>query len=283
MKHLKTKSESRNPSKDGEMNFIEHLEEFRWVLVKSLIALIIGVSVVASFLPSAADFLSWPLKEATSRLGTEIGNLVTIRPLGVFSVFLQVCFFGGFGLALPFMLYFFAGFVSPGLTLREKRMLVPGCIVSLFLFLLGCAFSYGFILPLSLLVSMKFNLMLGYEIVWSASDYYGLVVWMTLLIGACFQFPLILMILVYAGVITVDQLRKARQIVVVIILIVSAVITPADPISMLILAIPLYILYELSLLAGGAVRRRKEIQAEVEARKGTDTEDAEASAEDDTL
>ena len=88
MKHLKNKSEPRDPSKDGEMNFLEHLEEFRWVLVKSLIALIIGVSVVGTFLPSAADFLSWPLREATSRLGTEIGNLVTIRPLGVFSVFL---------------------------------------------------------------------------------------------------------------------------------------------------------------------------------------------------
>lgn len=265
---MKNKAESEEEEKSSvkaEMHFIDHLEEFRWVVVRSLLAFLISCTVVGVFLTVSAGFLARPLEIATSKLGTELGSLVTISPLGAFTVLLQICFLGGVALSLPFILYFFARFLAPGLTKRERRVLFPGCVLGILLFLLGAAFAYFFILPLSILVSLKFNQMLGLEIVWSASEYYNFVVWMILAIGGSFEFPLILLLLQYIEIVSPETLRKIRPMVVVVILVGSAIITPSDPISMMILAGPLYLLYEISILMGVSILKKKRNLEEKEA------------------
>lgn len=251
--------------KDGnEMHFLDHLEEFRWVVIRCVLSLVIGCVAVGVFLTFAAGFLARPLELATEKLGVDMGGLVTISPMGAFTVLLQVCFLGGIALSLPFILYFVSRFLAPGLTKKERGVLFPGCLLGVLLFLLGASFAYFFILPLSIIVSLKFNQILGLEIVWSASAYYNFVVWMILAIGGSFEFPLILLLLQYVEIVTPDMLRGFRHMVIVVILVCSAVITPSDPISMLILAGPLYILYELSILMGVSIVKKKRLAEEQE-------------------
>lgn len=266
------KQKSRN--ENAEMHFIDHLEEFRWVLIRSGLAFVIGCSLVGGFLTFAAGFLRYPLDVATEKFGIEMGALVTISPMGAFMVLIQVCFLGGTAISLPFILYFVANFLAPGLTSRERKVLFPGCIMGIVLFLLGAAFAYYFMLPLTLLVSLQFNKMLGLQIVWSASDYYNFVVWTILGIGASFEFPLLLLLLQYVEILKPATLRRVRHMVVVITLVISAVMTPSDPVSMLLMAVPLYLLYEMSILMGAFVLRKKQRAEEKE--KAEEQQEAES-------
>lgn len=196
-------------------------------------------------------------------------ELRTRQPLGVMMVLMQVVFFGGLAISLPFIVLFTSGFVAPGLTKREKRMLLPGSIGAVILFLMGAALSYYFIVPVSLKFSAVLNDWLGIELMWDVNDYYSLVVMVTLSVGALFQFPLLLVILGYLGVITAKMLRSARQVVFVIILLIAALLTPGDVIvALVLLTVPLYGLFEGSILMVAYVERAKaKKEARIEARR----------------
>jgi sec-independent protein translocase protein TatC len=182
--------------------------------------------------------------------------------MGVFSVMLQVLFLGGLACSLPFMLFALAQFIAPALTEQEKKVLIPGLAAGFVLFLVGVAFSFFVILPAALRVAITFNEMLGLELLWGAADYYSLVVWLCVLMGALFEFPLILVLLIHLGILTSDALRAQRKLVAVGLLVLSAVITPTgDPITLLIMTIPLYGLYELAILVGS---RWKKPPAEID-------------------
>jgi len=196
-------------------------------------------------------------------------DLRTRQPLGVMMVLLQVVFFGGLAISLPFIVMFASGFVAPGLTKREKRMLLPGSITAVVLFLMGAALAFFFIVPVSLKFSIVLNDWLGIELLFDVNDYYSLVVMVTLAVGALFQFPLLLVILGYLGVLSAKKLRGARQIVFVIILIVAALLTPGDVIVALgLLTVPLYGMFEGSILMVAYVEKAKaRKQARIDARR----------------
>jgi len=230
---------------DG-MPFLEHLEELRGALLRCMISLIVGCALAGAFMQIFADALSWPLRFAFGDSATR--GLVTNSPMGVFSVILQVCFFGGLGLSLPFMMYFMARFVSPGLTFKEKAALAPCCVVALLLFLSGAAFGYFALVPASLKASLYFNELFGFEVLWSADRYYGMLVWMVMGIGLTFEFPLVIVFLVYIGVLNSAKLIAFRSYSIVVFMVVAAVITPTtDPFTFLLLAMPMSALYEISL------------------------------------
>jgi sec-independent protein translocase protein TatC len=233
------------------MSFWDHVEELRFVILRCALALLLGCAIVATSLPWISECLMWPLKRALGDSAELIQGLVTTSPMGVFSVVLQLCFLGGVALSLPLMLFFVSGFILPGLHPQERKMIIPLAFAILALFLTGGAFGYLAILPASLKVSIELNRLLGFELIWSASDYYGLVVWMTLGIGLCFEFPVVLLALMRMGVLSVQTLRLVRRQMIIVILILSALITPGgDPLSLLLLAGPLYGLYELAILLG---------------------------------
>ncbi len=260
MKRLNDEAENPDDPDDGEpleMGFMDHLEEMRGVLLKCGLAFFGVVTLLAFFLGSAADVLAWPLMRAQAAHGSEMLGLVTRRPFDVFTVILQVLFFGGFFLSLPAMLYFVAGFLAPGLTRKEKKMLLPGMVAVFFLFLFGAGFAYLVILPITLQVAMHLNQVLGYELLWTASDYYGLVVWVSILLGALFQFPLILIILIYVELIRTEQLKRHRRMVFVGTLILGALIVPTgDPLTFIFIALPMFGLYLLAIKVGEIVERR---------------------------
>ena len=172
---------------------------------------------------------------------------------------MKICFLGGLGLSLPFILYHIGGFVTPGLTLKEKKIFFPGCLAATFLFLVGSGMTYFFILPLSLAFTIEFSFnVLGLDVYRpEAGNYYSTVIWMTFAVGLAFQFPLVLLLLVRIGVLSVGTLRKSRRFVLVILMISAALITPGgDPVSLCILTIPLYFLFELSILIGALIEKK---------------------------
>ncbi|MGJ3242274.1 MAG: twin-arginine translocase subunit TatC [Opitutales bacterium] len=248
------------PPDSGEdgMSFLDHLEELRGVLFKSLIAFAIGVGVVVSLLGNVTDALNWPLVRGYGSVDLATQNLITTGVFEIFTVLLQVCFLGGLVLSFPFILYFVATFIAPALTPKEKGVLVPGCFAAFGLFLLGASFGYFLILPAAITISVKFNQLLETQLLWRAGDYYGSVVWLTLLVGAAFQFPLVVVLLAYLDIVTPQKLRDNRRLVFVIVLLTAALITPGgDPITLLLLAGPLYGLYEIAILVAERIVRRK--------------------------
>ena len=185
-------------------------------------------------------------------------ELRTRQPLGVLMVLMQVVFFGGLAISMPFILLFASGFIAPGLTPREKRMLLPGSLAGVGLFLAGAALAFFFIIPVSLRFSAVLNDWMGIELLWDVNDYYSLVVMVTLAVGALFQFPLLLVIMGYLGILPSDKLKKGRKMVFVIIMIVAALLTPGDVIvALVLLTVPLYMLFEGSILMVAYVERSK--------------------------
>lgn len=246
-------------SKEKNLTFLQHLEELRVLLVRCALLLVLGCVVVACFFPFFADLLNYPLNKAFSSNESVVQGLVTTSPMGIFSVLIQVCFLGGLAISLPFMVYCIARYISPGLKIEEKRMITPGCVAVLALFFIGASFSYFFVIPASLSVAISLNKTFGFQLIWSATHYYGMVVWMTLGIGLCFEFPLALLLLMYLNIVSSSKFKKIRRHMIVAVLIVAALITPSgDPYSLAILAIPLYAMYEIAVYIGAKYERSEE-------------------------
>ncbi|MCC5840186.1 MAG: twin-arginine translocase subunit TatC [Opitutales bacterium] len=242
-----------------EMTLLDHLEELRWVVFKSVVAFVAGCSLVVFFITRFADLLRWPYEFAIAGYEDVVAmhGLINTSFLGVFSVIFQLMFIGGIGMALPIVLYFFGGFIAPGLTPAERRILRPGCVAAFLLFLGGGLFSFFILLPLGLRASVVFNDMLGFTLLITASSYYSLLTWAVLGVGLVFQFPLILVLLIFMGVLETAQLRAFRRYSIIFFLLVSAILTPADPITLFVLAIPMCLLYEGAILVGVRIERWK--------------------------
>ena len=243
----------------GEMTFLEHLEELRWVLLKVVISLGAGFLVMMIFLPSMVDFLRWPLDFAMGSAEAAREILRTRSPMDVFTVMLQVVLLGGVCLSLPAVLYFASTFVAPGLTIREKAVLIPVLLVALVSFLGGAAFSFWMVLPVTMKASLYFNELLGLVPLWSPVDYYSLVVLVCVLFGLVFELPLAVSVLVYLEVIRIELLAENWRPVFVGILIAAAVLSPGgDPVTFLFFAFPLSALFVMSVVAGRFVERRRD-------------------------
>lgn len=232
-----------------QMTFWQHIEAFRAALLASAFIFLTSCVGIACFLPEVTHLLMWPLKTAIGDQPHLLQGLVTTSPMGIFSVLLQVCLLGGFALSLPLMLWPMAQFIAPALTSKEKKALGPAIIGAFILFTSGACFSYFWLLPTSLKIAIELNQVFEFELIWSAPHYYGLVVWMTFGLGLCFEFPLVLVILIALDIIQRVTLLQYRRHALIVILILSAFITPGgDPLSLILVAAPLYFLFELSLL-----------------------------------
>jgi sec-independent protein translocase protein TatC len=244
---------------ESAMGFLDHLEELRGTLFKCVVVYAIALAIIFYFIKDITGLMIHPLADAMGSTEEARNVLRTARPMGVFSVLLQVGFFGALGISLPFFMYFFAGFVAPALTAKEKSVIIPASLMAIILFSAGIALNYYLILPLSLKFSVELNYSLSLIPLWGASDYYGLVVWSCLAVGVSFEFPLLIIILTYVGILPIELLKKSRRVVFVIMLVFVALITPGgDPISMSVMAGLMYGLYELSILISQRIQPRKE-------------------------
>jgi sec-independent protein translocase protein TatC len=165
---------------------------------------------------------------------------------------------GGVILSLPFWLFFLGQFVAPALTKKEIRVIVPTGLAALVLFLCGAAFGYFVLTASSIRVAFELNQALGYQVMWTADKYYSLLLWLVLGLGAAFEFPLLVVLAVYMGLIEVATLRTYRRHAVVVMFIIAAMVTPTtDPLNMTLFALPLIVLYELAIWVSVFIGRRE--------------------------
>lgn len=251
--------EDEDDGDDGDprakMGFFDHLEELRWTLVKCVGVFVLFFAINLFFISSIFQWMQWPLHYGLGEKFTHL-KLNTIGE--VFSVVIQVPFILGMGMALPMIVYFLANFVAPGLKKKEKSILTPACIAIFVLFLIGAAFSFFVLMPTTIKVAQELAQMLDLEIDWTADSYFDMLTWMLIGIGLAFEFPLVLLLLIYVGIVSTETLAKYRTHAFVFFLVFAALITPStDPVTFLLLGIPLQALYEISLWVGKIIEKRK--------------------------
>lgn len=231
---------SANPD---EFSFFEHFNELRWRLIKSLAAVAVAACLFYPFVDPVLAFLIRP-----------VGRVVFTSPSDAFVARFMLVIWGGVILALPVILFQFWRFVSAGLKGHERKYVALFGPLSLVLFFAGAAFGYFVMIP----VGMKFLLGFATDFMVpmiTVQNYLSFVTTLVLAFGATFELPLILMFLAKIGIVTPAFLAQKRKHAVVIILIVSAVITPPDAVSQLIMALPLVVLYELGIIVSRLVQR----------------------------
>lgn len=237
------------------MTLLEHLAELRSRLLKILFAFAIASLGAWFFYDEIVALLLRPLAripEASEIL--EKGQLIVTAPQEAFFIRLKVTAFAGFGLSVPVILWQLWRFVTPGLYAREKRYVLPFVLIATGLFAGGAALAFA-VLPQALRILASFG---GSDVVLvpRASEYLSFVVLLVLAFAATFELPLVLLSLVAVGVISSRTLRKGRRIAWLLILVIAALITPTpDPVNQLILAVPLALLYEGTILSARLFRR----------------------------
>jgi sec-independent protein translocase protein TatC len=234
--------------KRGEMPFLEHLEELRKRLLRS--TLVVIVCAVASFY-FADEIVGWFI----APLGGI--KLHVTEVTGSFSAYLKICLFAGVGAALPYISYQFWGFVAPGLYPKERKMVLPFVLIATVLFLAGSGFCYYYVLPFALKFMIGFSGDLLSPII-TVSSYISFAGMLLIAFGLSFEMPVIAYLLGKLGIITSSFLARGRRIAIVAILLVAAVLTPTpDVITQLLLAVPMYFLYETSIIVVRMTGRRQ--------------------------
>lgn len=317
-------------------SFLEHLEDLRWVMIKSLAAG--GVAMLGCLLAGnyVIRVLEWPLHRApirhhantqsvrvtfgtnevtrfdvstnqpwaalagtnpfvrldlvpltvTNASGTNLVQLVVnaqpesetehggrlplqivnFSPAGSFVVATKVAFYGGLVIASPFIFYFIAQFVFPALRMREKKYVYSGLGFAAGLFLIGVSFCYFILMPVALAASAQYSEWLGFAVnQWRAEDYIGFVCKFMLGMGIGFELPVPILTLVKIGVISYRTLASARRYVIVIVFVLGAVLTTPEVITQVLMAIPLYMLYEITVWVAWYWDRQERKQMEAEA------------------
>ena len=277
---LKRKTKQNSKGEEREMSFIEHLDELRKHIIRSLIA-IVSASIFIFFLSDIVfrKILFYPLDASfpTYRLMCFLEKLlkipgVCITPIKTslqtfdmgeaFSLHMKICIYGGVIISFPFVLWELWKFVKPGLYQAEVKATKGVVFVTSFLFLLGVAFGYFILAPFSI------NFLIGYQLPMvnegesfiKAGSYINYMIMFTLPAGILFELPVLIHYLAKVGVITDKDMRTYRRHSIVGILLLAAVVTPPDILSQLLVAIPVYLLYELSIgIAARQTRKREKI------------------------
>ncbi len=240
------------------MGFLDHLEDLRWTLLKCAIVFAVFAGLIGWNLRAFSDVLLWPWDSVRTEFPQFKSGLITTSPMGIFTMIINVCIMGGVGLSLPFWFFFGAQFVAPALTRKELKVLVPTCLAALGLFLAGAAFGYFFLVPSTVRVAYEGHAFMGVDPMWTADKYFGLLLWLVLGVGGAFEFPLLIVLASYMGLVEVATLRKYRRHAIVGAFIVSAIVTPTpDPFTQTAFAIPLVLLFELSIWVSAILGRRK--------------------------
>lgn len=229
---------------EAVMGLWSHLDELRVRIIRAGTTLLILFFIALALSTTILNFLKVPLKNA---LPSNATVLHFTGPMDVFMVNIQIAFLASVILGAPAWLYHFWKFLEPALYPRERRYILPFICASVVCFLTGIMFSYFFMLPMAL----KYLVGIGMEVaspVITVTDYISLVTVLMLGFGIIFETPVLLTLLALLDLVSAEALAAQRRLTFVIILIIAAIITPPDPISMLGMAIPCYLMYELSIL-----------------------------------
>lgn len=233
-------------------NFFSHLVELRNRLVKSLVVVMVLFAVCFYFSGEIMKFLSLPLYQVLPAGSRPIFT----DQAGAFFTLTKVAFLSAVLLALPWILYQAWSFVAPGLYEHERRFALPLIVSSVFFLLVGIAFAYTFVLPAAYRFFIAMSERTGAETLQDLQKYWDFTLAIFFGFGLTFEIPVVQMLLLKSGLVSVEQMKSARRYVVVGAFVVAAVLTPPDVISQFMLAVPLCLLYELGIVFGRFVKAR---------------------------
>lgn len=239
---LKDNPEKGEFDSEKEMTFLEHLEELRWRLIYSFIGIIVGTIVAWIFIDFLVDVvLLKPAKDA----GALLQNL---KPFGQLFLYMQIAIMVGIIVSIPNIFYQLWKFIAPALHKHERRYILWIVIFSSVCFLGGIAFAYFVMLPLTLKFAAQFGSVL-IKNEFAIDEYMSIIISVMLAAGLIFELPMISFFLSKLGILKPSFMKKYRRHSIVIIMVLAAFLTPgADPVSQIVLAVPLVLLYEISIL-----------------------------------
>lgn len=241
---------------DQERPFIAHLLELRNRLLRCVIVVIVVFFAVFPFADQLYGWLSGPLRAVLPANA----SMIAIKPIAPFMIPLKLAFFTAVAVSVPYLLYQIWAFIAPGLYRHERRLVWPLLLSSSLLFYLGAAFAYFLVFP----VVFRFLIGSAPDGVLPMTDigeYLDFVTTMFFAFGAAFEVPVAIILLVYTGMVTATNLREARPYVVVGAFVIGAIFTPPDVISQFMLAVPVWLLYELGIVLSGWFIRSSQNEA----------------------
>jgi sec-independent protein translocase protein TatC len=260
----------------NEMSFLDHLEDLRWLLVRSSAVIVIMAIVTFAFSdfifddiifgPTHTDFITYRFFcEVAQAFGVTGDICVTDLPFtiqntsmeGQINVFIWTCITAGFILAFPYILYELWKFISPALYEKEKKGAIGFIVISSLLFFLGVLFGYLVIVPLSINFVATFSVSSVVKNEFNLDSYIGMIKTSVIAAGLFFELPIIVYFLTKLGLVTPNFLRKYRKYAIVILLIIAAIVTPPDVVSQITVAIPMLIIYEASIFLSVFVEKKK--------------------------
>jgi sec-independent protein translocase protein TatC len=263
-------------TKVDEMSFLDHLEDLRWHLIRSVLAILIAGSIAflakyfifdkILFGPKNIDFFTYDMLCALSnKLGLDDSFCINEMPFriqsrtmsGQFSAHIWMSITAGFIISFPYVIYQFWSFISPGLHDNEKNNAKGFILVSSILFFIGVLFGYYIVTPLSINFLGSYSVSSEIFNDFDLDSYVGLIRASVLASGLIFELPIIIYFLTKIGLVTPEIMKKYRKIALVIVLVLSAIITPPDIASQIIVAIPIIILYQISIYISKFVLRKE--------------------------
>ncbi|MDB4285935.1 twin-arginine translocase subunit TatC [bacterium] len=283
--------ESASEEPEGDMSFLDHIEELRWHLIRSFIA--IGLVAIAVFIfrqwvtdniflaPFQPDFpMHRFLCSINDALCFEKIEVMYIA-YGPFDQFLKAIgmgFIGGFVVAFPYILWEMWRFLKPGLHQNEKNRLRGGVFILSLLFFIGILFAYYIITPFSVTFLANFKLAESVENQWRIGKIISMISQITIAGGLMFELPVLVYVLSKLGLVTPEAMKKYRKHAVVVLLIMAAILTPPDILSQVLIFIPLIGLYQISIGISRAVNKKRDKELMGEERPEAKSEKTEASA-----
>ena len=250
---------AKNPAGEQfEMSFFDHLEELRLRIGLAVLGIVIGCIIAGAFVD---QLMNWVLLKPAASVNMELQNL---RPFGQAFLYFKVVIMAGLIISMPYTLYQLWKFIAPGLYEKERRWAGKITIYTSFCFLAGVAFAYWIMIP----VMLSFTASFGSSLIKNSIDvteYFSFITTTLLSAGLIFELPMIAYILSKIGIISPEMLRKYRRHSIVVILVLAAALTPStDPVSQLVFAAPLWVLYEISILVTIFARKKEESVTSIE-------------------
>ena len=255
---------------DTKAPLMEHLVELRQRLIKCILAIILGCVICAPFLKEIIEILIWPFDVAINRYNFSLIasgaegiklDLIATHPMETFFVKLKIALFGGIVLSFPILAYQFYRFIAPGLYKHEKKAFLPFLFATPILFFAGGAMVYYLIAPLA------WNFFLSYQNMSTSGvpirleakmgEYLSLMMRFIFAFGLAFQLPVVLGLMAKVGIVTYTSLKKFRKYAIVIAFLAAAFLTPPDPFSQISLALPIILLYEISIYIAKMIQKNK--------------------------
>jgi len=263
----------------GEMTFLQHLEELRWHIIRSVLAIVVFGILAFVFKSVVFDkILMAPSNENfwTNRVLCELGQKVNAPKLcinrtelvlqntqvsGMFMAHIKISIIAGLVMAFPFIFYEFWRFVRPALYQNEKRHTTGAIFYISFLFMLGVVFGYFLITPLSINFLYNYKVSEVVKNIPTLGSYVSLITSIVLASGILFELPVLVYFLSKIGLVTADFLKRYRKHAVIVILLVAGIITPPDIFSQIMVSFPLFLLYEISIVLSRRVEKAREAES----------------------